>query len=64
MLSIFKDKRRRNGLISTNPYRTGHIFPPAALHSLDGAPLHLRERALLGEKICLRRIRAVTDDTP
>ena len=33
------NERRRNGPISTNPYRTGHIFPPAALHSLDGAPL-------------------------
>ena len=39
MLNILKDERRRNGPISSNPYRTGHIFPPAALHSLDGAPL-------------------------
>jgi len=64
MLSIFKDERRRNGPISSNPYRTGQIFPPAALRPLDGAPLHQRERASLDEKICLRRIRAVTNDTP
>jgi len=50
MQRIFKDERRRNGPISSNPYRTGHIFPSAALHSLDGAPLHQRERALLDEK--------------
>ena len=64
MLSIFKDERRRNGPISSNPYRTGHIFPPAALHSLAGAPLHLRERALPDEKICLRRRRAVNLNRP
>ena len=64
MQRIFKDERRRNGPISTNPYRTGQIFPPSALRPLDGAPLHQRERALLDEKICLRLIRAVTDDTP
>ena len=64
MLSIFKDERRRNGPISTNPYRTGHIFPPATLRSLDGAPLQLHERALLDEKICLRRRRAVKLNRP
>jgi len=64
MLSKFKGERRRNRPISSNPYRTGQIFPPAALRLLDGALLHLRKCALLGEKICLRRIRAATDDTP
>jgi len=64
MLSIFKDERRRNGPISTNPYRTGQIFPPSALRPLDGAPLHQRERALPDEKICLRRRRAVNLNRP
>jgi len=58
------NERRRNGPISSNPYRTGQIFPPSALRPLDGALLHQRERALPDKKICLRRIRAVTDDTP
>ena len=65
MQRIFEDERRRNKPISANPYRTGHIFPPAALHSLDGAPaLASRERAFLGEKICLRWIRAVDVNRP
>ena len=50
MQRIFKNERHRNGPISANPFRTGQIFLPTALRSLDGAPLHLRERALPAKK--------------
>jgi len=50
MPGIFEDDRRRNGPISTNPYRTGRISPPTLLRLLDGTPPHLRKRALSEKK--------------
>ena len=64
MLGIFEDERRRSGPISANPAGTGRIFPPAALRVLDVAramPAHAR---LAGEKIRLRRLRAVILNRP